>query len=361
MPKTSVLFKVLIPSLAVAFILTVGYEAANAPRLAGQVPRGPAQKANRPYQVVHGWPVLPEGIVFGHVTGVGVDSHNHVFVFHRADHSIFNKTFDQLISSPAIMCFEGSTGKLVASWGANRFLDPHGLRVDQDDHIWVTDIQLHQVFKFSHDGQLLMALGEARKPGLDGKHFNQPTDVAVAPDGSFYVSDGHGDGNDRVAKFSSKGEFLFDWGHKGDQPGEFDIPHSITMDREGRVYVADRTNSRIQVFKGDGTFLYQWKTPQLKRPYISKTPQAITFGPDGYLYVVDGDAAEVTGRNGLLVTAYREPLLRLETSGNIAEMWGSYGYYDGQLDGAHDIAVGRDGAVYVGDIFGRRVQKFVRP
>ena len=116
--------------------------------------------------------------------------------------------------------------------------------------------------------------------GLDGRHFNKPTDVAVAPDGSFYVSDGYG--NSRVAKFSAKGEFLFDWGHKGDQPGEFDIPHGIARDGEGRIYVADRTNSRIQVFKGDGTFLYQWKSPELGRPW------ALSFGPDGRLYVVDG-------------------------------------------------------------------------
>jgi peptidylamidoglycolate lyase len=126
------------------------------------------------------------------------------------------KTFEQPISSPVILCFDGRTGALVASWGANRFLLPRGLRVDQDDNIWVTDIGLQQVLKFNHDGKLLMAVGEKGVAGLDGKHFNKPTDVAVAPDGSFYVSDGYG--NSRVGEFSAKGEFIFDWGHKGQLP-----------------------------------------------------------------------------------------------------------------------------------------------
>ena len=101
----------------------------------------PTGKANR-YEVVHGWPALPEGFMFGHVTGVGVDSRNQVFVFHRADHSILEKTFDEPISSPVVTCFDGKTGELVASWGANLFLNPHGLRVDQSDNIWVTDLGL---------------------------------------------------------------------------------------------------------------------------------------------------------------------------------------------------------------------------
>jgi len=304
----------------------------------------PAQNTNT-HEVVHRWPLLPEGLVLGHVSGVGVDSHNRVFVFHRADHSILGKTFDEPISSPAVIVFEGKTGEVVASWGANQFLTPHGLRLDRSDNVWVTDLGLQQVLKFTHDGKLLMTVGEKGIAGLDGKHFNKPTDVAVAPDGSFYVSDGYG--NSRVAKFSSNGEFLFDWGRKGEGPGEFNLPHGIALDQEGRLYVADRSNSRIQVFAGDGTFLHQWKSAELGRPW------AVTFGPDGYLYVVDGGDLNPWPPD-------RSHILKLDLKGNILEKWASFGNYDGQLFWGHDIAVGKDGAVYVGDIIGRRVQKFVQ-
>jgi len=299
---------------------------------------------SKSYHVVHGWPVLPEGFMFGHVTGVGMDSHNHLFVFHRADHSILGTTFDQPTSSPVVMCFDAKTGLLLNSWGAGTFLIPHGLRVDQQDNVWVTDIQLHQVLKFSHEGKLLMAVGEKGVPGLDGAHFSKPTDIAVAPEGSFYVSDGYG--NSRVAKFAPDGKFILDWGRKGAGPGEFDTPHSITMDRDGRIYVADRSNSRIQVFKNDGTFLEQWKSTELGRPW------AVTVGSDGYLYVVDGSDLKPWQPD-------RSHILKLNLNGNIIDKWASYGDYDGQIYWGHDIAVGRDGAVYVGDILGRRVQKFV--
>lgn len=345
MSNTSIVFTAFILPFAAALILTAEYQGGNAAMLAKQAPGEPAERAASPYQVVRGWPVLSEGFMLGHVTGVGVDSHNHVFVFHRADHSILGKTFAEPISSPAILCFDGRTGALVASWGANRFLVPHGLRVDEHDNIWVTDIGLHQVLKFNHEGQLLMAVGEKGVAGLDGRHFNKPTDVAVAPDGSFYVSDGYG--NSRVGKFSAQGEFLFDWGHKGDQPGEFDTPHSIAMDHEGRVYVADRSNSRIQVFRADGTFLSQWKSSELGRPW------ALSFGPDGCLYVVDGGDLKPWPPD-------RSHILRLDINGHILETWASFGNYEGQLFWGHDIAVGKDGAVYVGDILGRRVQKFTR-
>ncbi len=163
------------------------------------------------YEVVHGWPRVPEGFVLGQVPGVAVDSHNHVFVFQRGDHYAGpNRTSknDEPIQEPTVFCFDGRTGTFVTSWGNNAFWMPHGLRVDGEDNIWMTDIGMHQVMKFSHDGKLLMTLGEKGKAGLDGEHFDKPTDIAVVTDGSIYVSDGYG--NSRVAKFSPKGEFLLD-------------------------------------------------------------------------------------------------------------------------------------------------------
>ena len=296
------------------------------------------------YRVVHGWPVLPDGMVLGQVSGVAVDSHNHVFVFHRAEGSwATDKTHP--IASPTILCFDGASGKLLASWGENRFLEPHGLRVDSRDNVWVTDRGLQQVFKFSHDGKLLLTLGIERVAGVDATHFDKPTDLAFASDGSFYVSDGYG--NNRVAKFSPDGKFLFDWGHRGAGPGEFDLPHSVAVDAQGNVYVADRSNSRIQVFDSNGKFLRVWKSPELGRPW------SLTIGPDNLLYVVDGGDLKPTGLD-------RGQLLKLDLSGKILAKWSRFGNYDGQIYWGHDLAVGKDGTVYVGDVYhGMRVQKFV--
>src|SRR5215475_13646066 len=115
-------------------------------------------QTSEPYSVVHGWPQLPDGFVLGQVSGVAVDSHNHVFVFHRAENSwAADKTHP--IASPTVLCFDGASGKLLSSWGQNRFVVPHGLRIDSHDHVWVTDIALHQVFEFSHEGELRRTLG----------------------------------------------------------------------------------------------------------------------------------------------------------------------------------------------------------
>jgi peptidylamidoglycolate lyase len=305
-----------------------------------------AQKSEptEPYAVVHGWPVLPEGFVLGQVSGVSVGSHNHVFVFHRAENS-WAADKSHAIPSPTILCFDGATGKLLSSWGENRFLEPHGLRIDRSDNVWVTDRGLHQVFKFSPDGKLLMTLGTERVPGLDGTHFNRPTDVAFAADGSVYVSDGYG--NSRVAKFSAEGKFLLDWGHKGQGPGEFDLPHSIAVDAQGRVYVADRMNVRIQIFDANGKFLNMWKSDELGRPW------GLAIGPDGLLYMVDGGDLKPGPPD-------RGRILKLDLNGKILAKWSRFGNYDGQIYWGHDIALGKDGAVYVGDVYhGMRVQKFV--
>jgi peptidylamidoglycolate lyase len=281
--------------------------------------------------VVHGWPKLPKGFAFGQVSGVGVDSHNHVFVFHRGDRPI--------------LCFEGATGDVIRSWGDDMFETAHGLAVDGNDNVWVTDIGLHQVFKFSHQGELLLTLGEKGVPGLDGNHFDKPTDVAIAPSGEFFVSDGYG--NSRVAKFSADGKFLFDWGKKGNRPGEFDLPHGISLDREGRVYVADRTNSRVQVFDGNGKFLAEWKSGELGRPWD------VTVGPDGFVYVMDGGDMNPKPPD-------RGRVVKLDLQGKVVDQFGSFGSYDGQFYWGHAVAVAAKGEVYATDVhLGMRVQKFV--
>ena len=219
---------------------------------------------------------------------------------------------------------------------------PHGLTVDHAGSVWLTDVALQQVYKYAHDGALQLTLGVRGVAGNDPKHFNRPTGVAVSADGSFYVSDGYL--NTRVMKFDREGKFLFQWGTPGNGPGEFDLPHGVALDSH-RVYVADRSNARVQIFDMNGTFFTQWKSEDLGRPY------AIAFGKNGTSFVADGGDQPNTppDRSALVV--------RDEATGALTR-FGRYGNYDGQFEMAHDIAVGQDGSVYVGDITGGRVQKF---
>lgn len=297
------------------------------------------------YSVVHGWPNLPAGHMLGQATGVGVDSRNRVFVFHRAGREWSDTPPKKTIPFATVTVFDGATGDQIAEWGKDFFLMPHGLSIDAQDNVWLTDVQRHQVFKFSNDGELLLELGTARVPGEDASHFNLPTDVAVLPGGDFYVSDGYE--NARVVKFSRSGEFEFQWGNKGSGPGEFDLPHGISVDEEGRIYVADRSNLRVQVFNASGDYLSEWKSEQLGRPY------GVAIGPAGKAYVVDGGDQPEHPPD-------RSQAFRLSLSGQIEAVFGSFGNQDGQFRLAHDIAVGGDGSVYVVDAWGMRVQKFVQ-
>ena len=296
------------------------------------------------YRVVHGWPILPDGHMLGQATGVGVDSRNHVFVFHRAGREWTDSFPSDPIPAATVAVFDGVTGQQVAAWGANQFIMPHGLTIDSRDNVWLTDVGRHQVYKFSSDGRLIFALGEAGVPGDDRSHFNLPTDVAVLPDGNFYVSDGYE--NTRVVKYSANGEYLFQWGTKGSGPGQFDLPHGIGVDEAGRVYVADRTNARVQVFDGAGKFLAEWKSPDLGRPY------AVALGSQAKAFVVDGGDQPPAPPD-------RSRAFRLGLDGRIEATFGRFGNYDGQFVLGHDIAVGADDAVYVVDAWGNRVQKFV--
>ncbi|MCE9520197.1 MAG: peptidyl-alpha-hydroxyglycine alpha-amidating lyase family protein [Verrucomicrobia bacterium] len=301
------------------------------------------------YQVVHGWPKVPEGFVLGQVSGVDLDSHGNVFVFRRAEHLwLGDRAATELIKSPTVLLFDAKSGALLAQWGENFFLCPHGLTIDAEDNLWLTDVELHQVFKFTHDGKLLMTLGEHAKAGTDSKHFNKPTDVAVAPDGTFYVSDGYG--NSRIMKFSKEGKFIAQWGTRGDGAGEFHTPHGLAMENDGKIYVADRGNARIQIFDGDGKHLGTWKDKSIGRPW------AICAATDGFFYIVDG--GDQPG-HPIASVPDRARILKVDATGSVVASFGSFGNYDGQFFWPHDIAVGRDGSVYVVDITGMRVQKFL--
>jgi peptidylamidoglycolate lyase len=153
------------------------------------------------YEEVKDWPRLPAGMEMGEAAGVAVDADGHVLVFHRPGRG-FDPTATEPLKDPAVLVFDAQDGRLLRSWGANTFVVPHGISVDRANNVFLTDVALQQVFKFSHDGQLLFAIGEPRVGRWDATHFNQPTDIAIREDGSFYVSDGYI--NSRVAIFRQR-------------------------------------------------------------------------------------------------------------------------------------------------------------
>lgn len=297
------------------------------------------------YRVVHGWPQLPEGRVLGSAAGVAVNPAGEVFVFHRAGRFWSEPLPTDPIAGPTIAVFDNHSGKFLREIAAVVFAMPHGLSVDPQGNLWATDVALHQVIKLAPDGRVLMTLGTRGEPGADGEHFNRPTQVGFAKDGTILVADGYR--NTRVARFSADGRFLGQWGTPGKGPGEFNTPHGIAIDAAGRVYVADRQNDRVQVFNPEGKLLAIWASPQIGRPY------GITvLGPNRFA-IADGGEQPETGPD-------RSALVIVDAKGQVVERVGRYGNQDGQFRMAHHLAADAAGALYVVDITGQRVQKFVR-
>ena len=172
------------------------------------------------------------------------------------------------------------------------FVFPHGLHVDRDGNIWVTDGQGadgkgHQIFKFSPQGKVLMTLGKAGVAGDGPDTFNKPSAVNIAPNGDIFVADGHGPGsNARIVKFDKTGKFIKTWGKLGAAPGEFDVPHCLVFDSKGRIFVCDRNNNRIQIFDQDGNYIAEWK--QFSRP------SGIFIDKRGIVYVADSESESVS-------------------------------------------------------------------
>ena len=276
------------------------------------------------------WPSIPDDAVFGQVSAVEVDSHGHVFVLHRAGREWEEPFTTDPIAEPTVFMFSPD-GALLAKWGAGTFVMPHGLSVDAEDNIWITDVAREQVFRFSHDGVEELVLGENGVTAQDGEHFGRPADIAFLGD-RVLVADGYV--NTRVAEFDRTGAFLRDW-------GDFSTAHGIAVDDE-RIYVADRENARIQVFSHDGELVESRESANGSHIY-----GLATFG-DGWLLAVEGrDGAD---RSGAIVRVYR-PDGGIETSLDV-------GLEGKQASLGHDIAIGPDGMAYVTDVYGNRVVRF---
>jgi sugar lactone lactonase YvrE len=232
-----------------------------------------------PYKTIERWGQLPEGRTWGSSSAIDIGPNGHLWVAERCG---ANDCAESKL--PSVLEFDPS-GKLVRSFAAGVFAFPHGMHVDREGNVWVTDAQGrngkgHQVFKFSPTGTLLMTLGKAGVAGSANDEFNQPSDVAVAPNGDIFVADGHDTGsNMRIVKFTKDGKFIKTWGKQGSAPGEFNVPHAIAFDTRGRLFVADRANNRLQIFDQEGKFLEEWKQfSRLSGIYIDRND--VLYGAD---------------------------------------------------------------------------------
>ena len=299
------------------------------------------------YEEVKGWPSLPAGVEMGEAAGVAVDALGHVMVFHRPGRG-FDTAATELLKDPAVLEIDPQTGKLIRSWGANTFLVPHGITVDHENNVFLTDVALQQVFKFSHEGKLLFSVGEPRVGKWDATHFNQPTDIAIRPDRSFYVSDGYV--NSRVAIFDSHGKWLSEWGKKGAGHGEFSNPHGLAfVTGNTDVIVADRENSRLQLFDRSGAFKREWIGA--KDAATTGRVFSVATDADGFLYVGIRRADYDTAHTGVL---------KLDREWKIVAAVGFDRPGDPVFNAVHDLAVGRDGSIYVAETRTKRVVK-LRP
>ncbi len=261
-----------------------------------------------PYRLVPDWGVLPDGAQWGEVPGMAIDASGRIYAFHRSD--------------PPIVELDHA-GKVLKTWGANLFAWPHGIRIDRFGNLWITDGQARngigqQVFKYRPDGTLLMTLGTKGVRGDGPDQFGGPCDVAVAQNGDIFVADGHT--NARIVKFDKDGKFIKTWGRKGDQPGEFNLPHTIVIDSRGRVLVGDRSNNRIQIFDQDGAFLDQWTQ--------FGTPSGMFITPDDTLYVVDYNV-----KKGVFIGSAKDGAVTFKLDDAVAE----------------GVAVDPEGNIYVGE------------
>lgn len=231
--------------------------------------------------VTANWGQLPAGRKWGSSAGIEIDPiDGNIWAYERCGGGDLNDNRTNCDTNPVapIFKFDRHTGAVLANFGAGLMVTPHGIHVDRDGNVWVTDFagnaagtKGHQVHKFSRDGRLLLSLGTAGKPGSGPNQFNQPNDVITAPDGSIFVSDGHaGQGmitdeamaqgrasgaTARIIKFAPDGKRLMEWGQIGVRHGEFRTPHAMAFDSKGRLWVVDRGNHRLEIFDQQGKYL----------------------------------------------------------------------------------------------------------
>jgi DNA-binding beta-propeller fold protein YncE len=296
------------------------------------------------YEVVVDWAQLPKGWQHGDVTSVVTDRQDRVYVFTRSAHPVI--VYDR-------------DGRFLDSWGEGILRHGHGISITHDDFLYCTDDWDHTVRKFTTDGKLLQTLGTPGRPSDTGYDsagptslmtikrgagpFNRPTQVAEAPNGDLYVSDGYG--NARIHRFTADGKLVQSWGEPGDRPGEFNLPHSVWVHTDGRVFVCDRENDRVQIFDSTGQYLGVWTN-------VSRPDELYIDGQD-HVYVAQLELQE--GRltmAGRPVTRPSLPQVSIrDLEGNLLTRWGGPDpLAPDSFVSPHGICVDSHGDIYVGEV-----------
>ena len=287
------------------------------------------------------WCRLPPGQELGEVVGVATDSQDRVFLFTR---------------TPDRVLVLNREGQFLHAWGEGQFKWPHGITIGPDNAVYCTDLD-HTVRKFTPDGKLLLTLGESGRPSDTGANsvdyreirrpagpFNFPTNVALAADGSIYVSDGYG--NARIHKFSAEGRLLASFGEPGSESGQFHVAHGIAIDRSGVIYVADRENSRIQLFTPDGQFIEQWGDVARPCEVVIDPADRVFVAELGYQAgMFPGNKPPTEDATGGRVSVF-------SSGGTLLARWGGgrRPCVAGDFFAPHDICIDSRGDVYVSEV-----------
>ncbi len=296
------------------------------------------------YTVDAAWPQKPRHFTWAQMPGIAVDTKDQVYIFTR--------------SNPAIQVYK-TDGTFLRCWDMEDPSGAHFIRVGPEGNVWTADIKGHVVRKYDSEGTLLLTIGELGRPGTDARHFDRPTDMAVLPTGDVFVSDGYG--NRRIVHFDKTGKYVNQWGEAGNKPGQFALPHSIVADSKGRLYVADRENARIQVFDTKGKLLDVW--PDLITPWglrVAKNDEIWVCGSSPARKDVADEAGE-----WLVTPPPDQVVMKLSPKGKVLlrvplSKTSVAPGKPGELDWVHGIDIDSHGNLYLGDIQGKKAQKFSR-